>query len=321
MAYYMAWWNLENLFDTEHSPERPRWLQDKLASELQGWSEAVLAKKIRQLAHVISAMNDQQGPDILGVCEVESKSVVNKLINQLNLPQRNYAVVHANTQDQRGIDVAIIYDKKRFTVERDTIFNHVVLKRNATRDILQATFKTLQGSEFVVMANHWPSRRGGKESSAPYRMMAGETLAYWHQRTLAVKGEIPIFVMGDFNDEPFDISLENYALSTRTLKQVTSTRVTNPYLFNLMWPLLGHSIATHSFNKSWGMLDQILVNRAALKREGIYCLPQDITIFQTEGMIKNNAPVRFSRPASRGGVNEEGFSDHLPIAVTLQESL
>ncbi|HEY7772920.1 MAG TPA: endonuclease, partial [Marinagarivorans sp.] len=160
MTYTLAWWNLENLFDVEHSTARPEWLQRALANELAGWSDAVLAQKIRQLAKVICAMNNRQGPDILGVCEVESKGVINKLINQLDLPGRHYGVVHADTQDKRGIDTALIYDKHRFSVDKHAVFNHVVLKRNATRDILQATFKTNKGNEFVVIANHWPSRRG-----------------------------------------------------------------------------------------------------------------------------------------------------------------
>ncbi len=321
MEYYLAWWNLENLFDLETGSGRPEWLQKKLAGELKGWNASVLKKKINQLAKVIKAMNDGAGPDLLGVCEIESAAVLKKLLDAIDIPGRQYAIVHADTKDKRGIDVAFIYDKKKFSVDKNAIFNHVVLKRNATRDILQATFKTKNNNEFVVMGNHWPSRRGGEEASAPYRIMAAETMAYWHQRVIDIKGETPVFTMGDFNDEPFNVSVERYALSTRSLPKVTSKRAKNPYLYNLMWELLDQDIATHSYNKVWGMLDQIMVNRAGLDRKDIYCTPNAVDIFVMDGMIKRGQPIRFSRPSTKSGINEDGFSDHLPVTLKIKEKL
>ena len=137
--HYIAWWNVENLFDTSSSATRPEWLQKKLASELKGWTATVLQKKCSQLARVINAMNDGNGPDILGVCEVESKAVLEKLVAKLTAPGRDYGVKHHDTSDARGIDVAFIYDKNIFTAGQ--LFDHVVLKRNATRDIVRLTSK------------------------------------------------------------------------------------------------------------------------------------------------------------------------------------
>ncbi|MBL4664572.1 MAG: hypothetical protein JKY23_01205, partial [Nitrospinaceae bacterium] len=114
MEYYIAWWNVENLFDIDGSDTRPAWLQKRLAKELKGWSTAVLDKKINQLAGVIQQMNGGKGPDILGVCEVESESVIERLVNTISLADRDYGVVHADTKDARGIDVAFIFDKKVF---------------------------------------------------------------------------------------------------------------------------------------------------------------------------------------------------------------
>lgn len=320
MTYTIAWWNLENLFDTVSSPVRPDWLQKRLASELKGWTAPVLTKKIRQLTKVITAMNAGQGPDILGVCEVENRPVLEKLVANLSLPGRDYDIVHADTGDKRGIDIAFIYDRTLFTVDADAIFNQVILKRNATRDILQATFRTRShGHEFVLMGHHWPSRRGGKEASAPYRMMAGETMAYWHQRIIEIKGETPVFALGDFNDEPFDPAMEVYGLSTRALGKVTSRRARKPYFYNLMWNRLDDAIATHVYDGVWGMLDQALANRAALTREGVYCTPDAAEIFTLDGMVNRGKPVRFSRPATKGGINADGFSDHLPVLLTIKE--
>ena len=101
--YYVAWWNLENLFDIENSPNRSDKLNRVLAKELRGWTEEILDKKIGQLSKIISKMNDNKGPDLLGVCEVENKSVVEKLATSLTgLAQRNYKVIHADTLDKGG---------------------------------------------------------------------------------------------------------------------------------------------------------------------------------------------------------------------------
>ncbi|MEM1194268.1 MAG: endonuclease/exonuclease/phosphatase family protein [Pseudomonadota bacterium] len=320
MTYTIAWWNVENLFDTVSSTARPAWLQTRLAKELKGWTTTVLNQKIRQLSHVIRAMNNDQGPDILGVCEVENRPVLEKLVASLRLAHRDYGIVHADTGDKRGIDIAFIYDRSLFTVDPDAIFNQVILKRNATRDILQATFRTrAHGHEFILMGHHWPSRLGGKAASAPYRMMAGEMMAYWHQRIIALKGEIPVFALGDFNDEPFDASLQDYGLSTRALGKVTSRRARKPYFYNLMWNRLDDAIATHVFDGVWGMLDQALVNRAGLARTGIYCTPNAVEIFETDAMINRGKPVRFSRPSNKNAFNPDGYSDHLPLLLTVKE--
>ena len=114
MEYFIAWWNLENLFDVANSTDRPEWLQKRLKRELAGWNNTVLNNKLKQLASIISQMNNNKGPDLLGVCEVENSTVLEKLVAELAFTGRNYAMVHSDTRDARGIDVAFIYDKNLF---------------------------------------------------------------------------------------------------------------------------------------------------------------------------------------------------------------
>jgi predicted extracellular nuclease len=175
------------------------------------------------LAVVIAAMNNNTGPDLLGVCEVENEFVLTLLIDAVNalLPQRRYQVVHADTRDRRGIDIALLYDPDLFTAPDDQRFQHVVMRRTATREIFQVNLQTAAGRTWAVFGNHWPSRSGGQHESGPYRAIAGETLAYFHQRVLEVHGpDTPVLVMGDFNDEPHDLSLVQHALSTRQQAKV-----------------------------------------------------------------------------------------------------
>ena len=96
--YFIAWWNLENLFDVENSPNRTDKLQRTLKDELKGWTEDILDKKINQLSKIISKMNNNTGPDVLGICEIENRPVVEKLVSSLTgLSNHDYKIIHADT--------------------------------------------------------------------------------------------------------------------------------------------------------------------------------------------------------------------------------
>lgn len=318
--YLVAFWNVENLFDVDNSPERPQWLQKTLANELEGWDEAVLQRKIGQLAHIIRQMNNGRGPDILGVCEIENENVLHDLVNAIGIPNRRYEVAHADTGDKRGIDVAFLLDSER--IEKGEQFSYEVLKRTATRDIFQVNVRLREsGNELIVIGNHWPSRRGGQYESEPYRILAGETLAYWHQRIREEKGaNAAVLAMGDFNDEPYSRSLTNYALSTYQRRKVLNAQ--SPRFYNLMWPLLGARRGTHFYNNFANMLDQFLASRGLIRRGAALSVDEGSVRIETfTEMVASGdypAPVRFGRPSS--GYDPDGFSDHFPISVVLRET-
>lgn len=163
-THFIAFWNLENLFDSETAPDRSEKLRRLLGKALQGWNEARLARKIKNLARVIRAMNHGRGPDLLGVCEVENRRVLERLAGAIETSEHRYAVAHADTQDRRGIDVAFLYDPARSTVE--ATFQHWVLRRTATRDLFQVNLRTGAGHRLVVIGNHWPSRLPAAEVTA-----------------------------------------------------------------------------------------------------------------------------------------------------------
>lgn len=321
---YLAWWNVENLFSVKNDPDRSEKLERALGKELDGWAASVLNKKLSQLAKIIVQMNGGAGPDILGVCEVESEKVLDKLIENVSSLGRNYKSVHADTKDRRGIDVAFIYDSAKYEVVDSEIFNHFILRRNATRNIVQVSFLTKpDNNKLVLMGNHWPSRSGGELESEPYRIMAAETLAYFHERTIEVDGrDQAVVVMGDFNDEPFNRSLVAYALSERVERRVKLKRSRNPYLLNLTWDLIGQGDGTHFYDGTPGMLDQILVNRPVLRDDSPFEVDAStLKILKFPGMTGNSgAPKRFGRPSSASTYDATGFSDHFPIAVVLNES-
>ncbi|UJP65407.1 endonuclease/exonuclease/phosphatase family protein [Mongoliitalea daihaiensis] len=320
---YFTWWNLENLFDVEDSPRRPAWLQSRLASELRGWSSEVLTQKIENLSKVIAQMNEGKGPDLLGVCEVENKEVMNILAAELRRKlNRRYLVRHHSGNDGRGIDIAFLVDSQKFSIERK-IFTYEVLKRSATRDILQINLQTKRGNDIIVIGNHWPARSGGQYQTEPYRMMCGETLSYWISRIIEIRGEnIPILVMGDFNDEPFNRSLTDYCMSSASQTKVRNGRI--PYLYNLTQQLNINEDSSYVFGNERLLIDQMMVSKGFLNthenfdmshaRHHVFSLPN-----MTTGI--HRAPIRFGRPSSPSSFNTLGFSDHLPLILELEEKL
>jgi len=335
---FTAFWNLENLFAPANYAERPEWLARKMRGDLRGWSNALFRHKLKQLASIIEQMNEGNGPDLLGVCEVENEYVLQKLCAILNerIAARDYQPVHVDaTRDLRGIDTAFIHDSRTLRANREEIFSHWVIRRTGTRDITQATFVTNGGAELIALANHWPSRGGDNlGSSSGFRAVAGETLGYWHERIREIKGtDAAIIAFGDFNDNPFDRSMTEHARATRELRDVTSAR--SARFYNLSWHYLEQpaidrrgrqrSLNGTLYHRSNGhVFDQILVSPGLVRKGGAFrALLHTPRIEAFAEMIDTKAspaPIRFGLPKGnpRKNVNRDGFSDHYPVSLTIE---
>ena len=342
-SYLVAFWNLENLFAPEGFAGREPWLAKKVAKDLSGWTPALFDRKIDQLAHIVRQMNGGAGPDLLGVCEVENRFVLETLAARLNglLPARSYGIVHADAErERRGIDTAFLHDTRRLTAHTEEFFSHWVMRRTGTRDISQCTFVTAAGQELVAQANHWPSRSApagaGPQYSAGFRATAGETLGYWHERIREVKGpDVALLAMGDFNDDPFDPSLRVHAVAGREKGDVERSQ--SAKLLNLTWSYLTQAVVdwrgkprtidgTLYFGGDGNLFDQILVSKGLLVgpnrlkvRLGsarIEAFPEMVSHRVGEG------PIRFGLPKGNAAenVNVNGFSDHFPVSVLLDEA-
>lgn len=331
--YFFAFWNLENLFDIENSPRRSDKLKRAIGKDLKGWDDTKLTAKIDQVSKIIKLMNNGLGPDILGVCEIENKHVLERLVLALASLSRNYKIIHADTKDQRGIDVALIFDADLFELEKgnidpanpnkieDLVFNHFILKRTATRDILQVNFKTRsKQNRIVVMLNHWPSRMGGEYESQGYRFIAGETLSYFHERVMEIYGKYtPVISLGDYNDEPHNLSLTHFAQSLRNKTQVIKGNTC--YFYNLMWDIIGDGNGSFYFDNTPYMLDQILVNKNLIKKSSNFQI-KDGSV-KIEKFAEMTDKSVYHKPIPFGGMgkpsNMVGYSDHFPISVQISE--
>lgn len=311
----VAFWNLENLFDQEDAVRDPI-LAKTLRRELAGWTAAIRDAKIGQLAKIIRSMFGGEGPDLLGVAEVENEAVLQLLGNELNIAGRDYRVLGHDSPDARGIDVSFLFDANTLTASNPQ--HQVVVKRTATRDVFWADF-TVQptGSSFTAVANHWPSRSAGQYESEPFRLLTGETVSFVLDELL--DDEKPILLMGDFNDEPFNRSMQEYLLGTRDRESVASAR-SAPRVWNLMWPMMSDTNpGTHRFRSTWNMLDQFLVSRGMLlEASDVNLVSGSVEIFRPPEMLgTGSAPRRFGRPSAT--LDTQGFSDHFPITVRLKE--
>lgn len=313
---HVAFWNLENLFDIETAPRIEK-LQKTVGGALVGWDATLLDAKLGQLSKIVRAMNEGRGPDILCVCEVESTAVLAKLTARIAADGgRKYKIAHADTNDNRGIDVAFLYDGKVAKTKKSGMFQHWIVKRYATRELFQVNF-TLGDRKLVCVGNHWPSRTSGQYESEPYRMTAGETLAYWIERIHEEQGkDVAVVVLGDFNDEPFNRSITEYALATPDAARVGSARSQNNYLLNLMWPIAASGRGTH-FYDGWNTLDQIMVSRGIVTGKSGWKVGSEAKVEATTimGSGANQTPKRFGiKPKER---DTDGFSDHFPVSVVL----
>lgn len=317
----ICWWNLENFFDIENSPRRSQFLNDKLDSELAGWTQAILDQKIDNLSSVIAKFNNSNGPDILGVCEVENAHVLELLSNKLNtLLGRNYTFSIIDGEDKRGIDTALIYDSDKYD-QNPITFTLRITKRNPTRDLFQVQLTTQSNNTLVLILNHWPSRSGGQLESEPFRIMVAENLSYWVERIYEELGnETSILLMGDFNDNPYDRSITKYLQSTNIKKKVMNAR--NHFFYNLMYQFVDKNIGTHVYGNEVNILDQFLVSKNILSQSGTHPFKIDkVDIIDFPELIKGDykKAIRFSRP-NKSDFDPNGFSDHLPISLTLKES-
>ncbi len=342
--FMVAFWNVENLFAPEGHPHRIDWVEEQISSDLKGWTAALYDQKLNQLTHIIRQMNNGNGPDILGLCEIEDKHVLNDLLTKINaaLPKRKMGVVHATADlSFRGIDTAFLYDLKEFSVDPNLVFNHFVMRRTGTRDILQATFKrNSTKNEIVVLANHWPSRSGGAPESAGFRSTAGETLSYWHERIAEMstnKERTPVIALGDMNDDPWDNSIVQNARATRERGDVE--RAKSCRFYNLTWEYMVTETENHKgevrkldgtiyYRTNGNLFDQILVNRPLVDSKNdtpFKIVDNSASLLSFPEMVSHKVsegPIRFGLPKGNvaENINQNGFSDHFPVSVMVKEA-
>lgn len=312
----IAFYNVENLFDTHDDPQKnDNWYLP--TSEIK-WTSEKYNSKLEKLAEVISQINDGSAPDFIGLCEVENKSVVEDLIKESKLLSANYKIVHYESPDERGIDVAFLYNKEIFRVtDSRNIEVDLGSFDDKTRDILYVEGKLGSGEKLHFLVNHWSSRGEGLRKSEPKRIIAAKTLLKAKNEIIAKDPNANIIIMGDFNDEPFNSSIE-VALGAK----FDQSDVKQGDLYNPWADLKKKGKGSYRYKKNWNMLDQIIISRHLLDPESsVRYIDNSATIFKKDWLIQTGDYAGFPLRTYGGRKYLNGYSDHLSVCLRLEIDL
>ncbi|MBN9311855.1 MAG: endonuclease [Chryseobacterium sp. 39-10] len=294
---------------------------DFTAKSSKNWNTKNYNNKLGNIAKVISEMGAQYTkipPVIVGLIEVENRQVVEDLVKQPLLAKYNYGIIHYNSYDARGIDVAVIYQKRRFT-PTNSLKKEIKIyddgKRTYTRDILVVS-GMLDNEKVAIFMNHWPSRSGGEARSLPKRNAAAVVLKQQMDSVRAADPATKLIAMGDFNDDPVSASLKNYLKATGSPKDLSED---TPYL-NLMYPLYKKGVASLAYQDAPNLFDQIIVSQNLVSDK----LQKDFTLFKTEifapsYLISTEGNYKgYPFRSWNGDRYTGGYSDHFPAFIVLQ---
>lgn len=316
--YGVAFYNLENLFDT--IPNNPLGRDDEFTPKGKNqWGSKKYWNKINNLAFAISKMTDDKtglGPAIIGVSEIENKSVLEDLVKAEPIRRWMLQICHHDSPDRRGVDVGLLYNPRFFRVLDVT--NHTLVipdyESFRTRDQMCVT-GILAGDTISVIVNHWPSRLGGQEQSSYLREAAAQLSKDIADSLWAIRPNQGVIIMGDLNDDPQDKSCAKVLGAKKNAKEVGPHGFYNPW-----WKKLDNGIGTLAYKGSWNLFDQIIVSGTLLGHNTgagkIHFLSSKVLNFEflkdTDGQ-RQGYPLR----THSGGVWLNGYSDHFPTEIFL----
>ncbi len=307
-----AFYNLENFYDTVDNPN----VNDNefLPSGPKNYNSKIYLDKVSHLATVLSQIGTDMTPDgpaIIGCAEIENDTVLNDLVHHPLLSKRNYKIVHYDSRDARGIDVALLYNPKYFRVlESRKLF--VKLPSGSkdayyTRDVLYVK-GILDGDTVHAFVNHWPSRRGGEERSMPGRFAAAQVDKNMIDSINHFDPDAKIIVMGDLNDDPISPSVTQILKAKGNVADVHKGELYNPWV-----NMYKRGIGTLAYQDAWGLFDQIMINYNWLPKDqsGYFFYQQHI--FNKEYMVENMGKYKgYPMRTWDGNTYRGGYSDHFP---------
>lgn len=315
----IAFYNLENLFDFENDPLT--FDNDRTPEGKDHWTEAQYKAKLKNMAHVLAEIGtDLSGsaPVVIGVCEIENRRVLDDLLNDPVLLPFDYGIIHFDSPDRRGIDVALLYHKKLFiptnykAIELRLYHDQDPQKRMFTRDQLVVS-GMLDAEKIHFIVNHWPSRSGGEVLSNPKRIKAAQLNKRIIDSLFSLDPYAKIISMGDLNDDPINESLKDILHTTRN-----STYEAPKQLYNPMEDMYRKGLGTLAWRDGWNLFDQMIISSELLKNEF------DTFRFYKAGIF-NKSYLTTSTGRYKGypfrsfsdGEFTGGYSDHFPVYVYL----
>ncbi len=315
--FRLMFYNVENLFDTENDTLTND--DEFLPRGVKFWTKKKYYTKLDHIATTIVSVGGWSPPEIIGLCEVENRKVLDDLCKQTGLKNLNYRIIHKESSDKRGIDVALLYQKRAF---KPLMYKALKVRfqfspSSTTRDILYVKGMTNNKDTLHIFINHWPSRWGGQLESERRRMQAAKVLRQEIDSIFKCKRQAKIIVMGDLNDYPNNKSL------TKILKAKTDFENIQP---NILYNLSSYieetkNTGSHKHKGEWGVLDQTIVSGALLNaQKGLKTAKENAYIFTADFLLTDdeNFTGKKNFRTYLGYKYIGGYSDHLPIVLDLE---
>jgi hypothetical protein len=310
----VAFYNLENLFDTidndnvndyEFTPVGP-----------MKWETMKYTNKLKNMSHAISQIGldlSPVGPVIIGVSEIENRGVLEDLVKQPEIKNRNYEIVHYDGPDRRGVDVGLLYNPKYFVVSNSKSYRlHSADTSFLTRDQLMVS-GYLQNEKIHIIVNHWPSRTGGEERSRPKRAETAKLTRSIVDSLFRVDPKAKIIVMGDLNDDPFNESCSVILGAKKDKDELKPGE-----LYNVFWKTLDKGIGSLAYNDQWNLFDQIIISHELTTKAKNKLYLWKSEVFNRSFLMNQDGEYKGTPKRTHGGgVWLNGYSDHFPTLIYL----
>ena len=317
--YKIVFYNLENFFDTVNDPEV---LDDEFTPEgPKKWTQDKYDKKLHNMERVffdIAAINKDY-PVVIGVSEVENRNVLEDIVAAPKLAPANYRIVHHDSPEARGVDVAFFYRADVFKLEGEKAIRTIIpsLPNFKTRDILTMWGK-IDGEDFLFMVGHWPSRLGGKEASEYKRIAVGEQMRSIADSVKQIRPDVKVVLMGDFNDDPTDPSITQGLGAKLKVKVLQKGDYYAPYA-----SMLKAGYGTLAYGDAWNIFDNIVVTENLVNdttdKLKIQKAPGSKfygNIFKRHYMVQKEGQYKGYPLRTYVGNNfQGGYSDHFPVYI------
>jgi hypothetical protein len=311
----IAFYNSENFFDTVDDPEKND--EEFTPTGKYRYTMKVYANKLRNIAQVIQGMSQGDNLAMVGMAEVENKTVLNDLIHQPAISGHNYRYIWYSGGDPRGINVALVYDPRLLTVlssESLPVDISGTGGKTETRDILHV-YGLLLGDTVHIFVNHWPSRRGGMGESDAKRTIAAAVAKKTIGDIQRKKPSARVIVMGDFNDNPADASLASVLGAACNRSSVPPAGLYNPYceLFNA-------GMGTEVYKHQWNLFDQVIISGSFLTNQRNKLHFERADVYKPDFLIDHYKGHEGEPHRSFVGTKWiNGYSDHFPVLLYLSK--
>lgn len=317
--YKAMFYNLENFFDTINDPEV---LDDEFTPEgPKRWNAAKYHRKLANVERVLFdvAATDKLFPAVIGFSEVENRSVLEDIVSAPKLASADYRIVHYDSPEARGVDVAFLYRPAVFRLEGSYPVRTVVpqLPNFRTRDIL-TMWGVIDGDPFFFMVAHWPSRLGGRDASEFKRIAVGEQMRRIADSVLHRNPATRIVAMGDFNDDPSDPSIADGLGARARVRELDPGDFFDPFA-----EMHKAGLGTLAYGDAWNLFDNIVVSENMVTDSaGGFRLEKAPgskyygAIFRRPYMIQQQGQFRGYPLRTYVGNNfQGGYSDHFPVYI------